>query len=412
MKNAFLNKATLKTEYEADLKERELLTKDLELLIEEAVSNLPSNLTIKGRVKSFESFFKKLIRYLKEERTDKGKVVIPDEIGIRIICPFIEDTNAAEQLMKDLFEITEIEKKGSGYSFKEFGYESIHLLFKIPKEIGSKYKKHSGGDFSGEIAEIQIRTILQDAWAEVEHELVYKAEFRPFDAPLKRKLAAINASLSLADTIFQEIRQYQRQLNGQLGKRMSSFFQKIEETADTFIFNSSSSKKTPVLQERTISNCTSIDDLLLHALYSHNREDFDGAINYYTGILTLNPDKKTAALIYKHRGMAFFAQSEYQKAISDFDESIKIDESSYKSAYYSGIVKLVLQQYEKAAEDLTKSLAINQYQPFCFYRRAEAYYHLQDHPAALADCESALALDSNLEGAEKLKQMLLAKLKM
>jgi putative GTP pyrophosphokinase len=55
------------------------------------------------------------------------------------------------------------------------------------------------------VCEVQVRTILQDAWAEVEHELVYKAEFTPFDEPMKRKLAALNANLTLSDMLFQEI---------------------------------------------------------------------------------------------------------------------------------------------------------------------------------------------------------------
>jgi putative GTP pyrophosphokinase len=368
-------------------------------------------LTVKGRVKSFKSFFKKYIRYLKESKASNENINIPDQIGIRIICPFIEDTRTVENILNDIFEVVEIERKGSGYSFKEFGYESTHVLIKIPAEIGGKHKKVSGATFSGDIAEIQIRTILQDAWAEVEHELVYKAEFRPFDAPMKRKLAAINASLSLADTIFQEIRMYQRQLNSQLGKRQDSFFKKVEETTDSFLFENADKKKNEKTSLRIVNN-SSIDDLLLNALYAHNRGLFSDAINYYSGILELNPDNQIAALICKHRGMAYFAQSLYEDAIQDFARSLEFDAGAYKSAYYCGVVCLVLQRYGKAIDEFSKSLAINNFQPYCFYRRAEAYYHLEDYPQALSDCESALSLDSDLEGVVKLKALLLDKLQM
>jgi len=76
--------------------------------------------------------------------------------------------------------------------------------------------------------EIQVRTILQDAWAEVEHELIYKSKFLPFDQPLKRKMAALNANLTLSDIIFQEIREYQRQLNQELEKRRRQFLDSLK----------------------------------------------------------------------------------------------------------------------------------------------------------------------------------------
>ena len=102
----------------------------------------------------------------------------------------------------------DVERKGSERSFREFGYESIHLLVELPEDL-----REEARGFDRPAFEVQLRTILQEAWAEVEHELVYKAEFTPFDEPMKRKLAALNANLSLSDIIFQEILDYQRRLN-------------------------------------------------------------------------------------------------------------------------------------------------------------------------------------------------------
>jgi putative GTP pyrophosphokinase len=185
---------------------RNLVTRDLESMIEEAVCNLPSHPTVKSRTKDFASFYKKYLRLLNQTSRDGKPPVITDLIGIRIICPFIEDLALVEEALKRKFEVLEVERKGSEHSFKEFGYQSTHLLITIPAGLIETQGMQDCG-----VAEVQIRTILQDAWAEVEHELVYKAEFTPFDDPMKRKLAAVNASLFLADIIFQEIRDYQRQ---------------------------------------------------------------------------------------------------------------------------------------------------------------------------------------------------------
>jgi putative GTP pyrophosphokinase len=397
---------TLRKQYDEFLNARSMIVRDLRRRIEGLLRALPSRPTVKARVKDFPSYFKKYIKILKANNSDTDPV-ITDIIGIRIICPFLEDLAASEEILKEAFEVTEVEVKGGDHTFREFGYESIHLLIKIPDEM----LKISGNADSG-TAEVQIRTILQDAWAEVEHELVYKAEFNPFDAPMKRKLAAVNASLSLADIIFQEIRSYQRQLNGELGKRRESFFKKIEDSTDALLFEG----EKPLPMEdgpplRQFASNESIDDLLLNALYAHNKNQFSEAIAFYTRILELNPGDTIAALIYKHRGMAFFARSHYEEAIADFVKAIELDPKSYKAAYYQGIVLSVLQKYSESIDAFGVSLAINPYQPYCLYRRGQAYYHLEDYPRALADCEAALALE-NMEAAQKFRQLLLSKLKM
>jgi putative GTP pyrophosphokinase len=213
----------MRKEFERYTESRNLVISDLAEKLEELMSPLVSKPTIKARHKDFESYFKKYIRLLGSEESNAKQPVITDLIGIRIVCPFIEDIYAIENIIKEKFDVAEVERKGSQYSFKEFGYESLHLLIKIPENIIEKR-----GKCDCDIAEIQIRTILQDAWAEVEHELVYKADFTPYGAIMKRKLAALNANLSLADTIFQEIRAHQHKLNGQLGQRRGSFSKKIE----------------------------------------------------------------------------------------------------------------------------------------------------------------------------------------
>jgi putative GTP pyrophosphokinase len=405
------NQETLRKEYDELLPVRVLIVRELELRIEGVIHIMESHPRVKGRIKSFESYYKKYIRYLKSGDPLNQKK-ITDIIGIRIVCPFLEDLAAAEELLKENFQVIETERKGGDHTFREFGYESIHLLISVPDDTSVKW-----GIPSGETAEIQIRTILQDAWAEVEHELVYKAEFTPFDDPLKRKLAAVNASLSLADIIFQEVRSYQRELNGELGKRRDSFFRKIEEATDAILFSGEKpgaepNGKTPSLSSSQAHSATvSIDDLLLDALYAHNQSHFPEAIDIYTRILEMKPDDAISSLIHKHRGMANFASSRYQEAIADFSNSLKLDPKSYKSAYYEGVVCAVLKLYLQAVEAFNKSLKINPFQPYCLYRRGQAYYHLEDFPQALGDCEAALALES-FDAAKKFKDLLLAKLKM
>jgi putative GTP pyrophosphokinase len=262
----------------------------------------------------------------------------------------------------------------------------------------------------------------------VEHEFVYKAEFIPFDNPLKRKLAAINASLSLADINFQETRSYLRLFSGELDKRRNSFFKKIEEFSDAMLFSEDNStlESLSPMEERgeaakfksesiwalvEVPGTVSIDGLLVEALTAHNKNQFPEAIAIYTRILDMEPDESVSALIYKHRGMAHFASSHYEEAIADFSESLRLDPKSYKSAYYAGIAFSVLQRFNQAVESFSCSLEINPYQPYCLFRRGQAYYHLGDYPQALGDCEAALVLES-FEAGRKFRDLLMNKLKM
>ncbi|MDR2433710.1 MAG: tetratricopeptide repeat protein [Treponema sp.] len=411
MNNDIFNQDSLLRYYETHADTWRLIAAELESAIEQAVSVLPSRPIVRGRIKSFKSYYEKHLRILKAGvDSAAGPPRITDLMGIRIVCPFIEDLSIVENLLREQFEFVEVERKG-GYTFREFGYESTHLLIKIPGVIIEK-----GGETDCEVAEVQIRTILQDAWAEVEHELVYKAEFTPFDTPMKRKLAAVNASLSLADIIFQEIRTYQRQLNGELGKRRESFYQKIEESTDSLLFTEEHAAKTEIPEAGASKPLSpenaSIDDLLLSALYAHNENRFDEAIALYSRILELKPDDAISSLIYKHRGMANFARSHYDDAIGDFSHTLELDAKSYKAAYYRGVVHSVLKQYSEAIDDFTRSLTINPYQSFCLFRRGQSYYHIGDYPQALADCEASLAIESKNETVLKFREMLQLKLKM
>jgi putative GTP pyrophosphokinase len=397
----------LRAEYDKYADTRHHIVNELKDRVETIITALNSSPVVSGRIKNFPSYFSKYLRLL---RNGDKNPLITDLMGVRVICPFIEDLGVAENLINKNFDVIETESKGH-YTFKEFGYESTHLLISIPKDLLDKY-----GYPGTKIAEIQVRTILQDAWAEVEHELVYKAEFSPFDEPMRRKLAAVNASLSLADIIFQEIRSYQRKYSRELEKRRDSFFTKIEESTDDFLSIQEQSRRSVGGGGSTGSEQNadklSIDDLLVNALTYHNENNFNEAIEQYTKILKLNPTDEISSIIYKHRAMAYFACSKYDEAIQDFDRSLEMDNKSYKSAYYRGVVRSVLKQYSQAIDDYTLSLSLNPYQPFCLFRRGQAYYHIGDLPQGLSDCENSLALDPTNKAAAKFKAILLEKLRM
>ena len=391
-------------------------TPDLRALLERLEAKLKVNIvvsstpTYKSRVKSFNSYYRKLLRNLPEDVAKSTDLpVITDIIGIRIICAFLQDLIQVEKILYNIFTVYEVERKGADRTFREFGYESTHVLLAIPDDLKKGLKLPAGLIF-----EIQVRTILQDAWAEVEHKLVYKSEFSPFDLPLKRKLASINASLSLADIIFQEIRDYQNKLNKELDKRRGSFYLKadLETISDDPEIGESDTFEKGVFGDGTVSPYVqgTIDDMILDAIEAHNMGNLEKAGMIYTKIIEANPNDTVLSVIYKHRGMTYFAQSKYDEALSDFQNSAKSNPLNFRAFYYIAIVLSVMGKNDEAIENYSHSLELNLYQPYVYFRRAQSYFHQGLYTEALADLDKAVHLGYNKSEEKALRLMIAKKL--
>lgn len=372
--------------------------------IRDELSATNLNVSLKYRVKSFESYFGKLLK-----RLQNGQSADPEEItdilGVRIICPFLEDIEIAEKVVRERFDVVEVERKGTNHSFREFGYKSTHLMIHVNPDLLA-----STPELKGLICEVQLSTILQDAWAEVEHELVYKAEFTPFDLPLKRKLAALNANLTLADIIFQEIRDYHREMQTELRKRRNTLFERISITgvqdATPKTVESSQPCDDLVDSEYPHGLEESIDAVLLKAINAHNSGCYDEAIQLYSRLLQSDAEPFVQSIIHNHRGMAYFSKSEYAKAVADFTSAINLDAMNFRAFNYRGISYRLLKDYASALNDFNASLAINAYQPESYYSRALIYYDLGDYPRAMDDCMQALNLKPDMEAIRKFVEVI------
>ncbi|MEI8094560.1 MAG: tetratricopeptide repeat protein [Spirochaetales bacterium] len=381
------NRKVLERQYEADRRLYELILQDLELRFRTWLEAEGLHAGIKVRVKSFPSWFDKVLKKIRHGVSPE-RVQVHDVLGIRLVCPFLEDLKRIEELIRRNFEVLEEEKKGAVQSFKEFGYDSTHFLVALPSDLIDKLALSPPLP-----CEIQVRTILQDAWAEVEHELIYKSKFLPFDQPLKRKMAALNANLTLSDIIFQEIREYQRQLNHELDKRRHHYLATLQDGGEQ--------PREPEAEEHhpTIDN---LDQALLDALTAHNRNKYKKAINLYSAILKLAPQPFVQSLVLVHRGMAYFSESLYENALEDFDRAITADPQNSKAFFYRGTVRHSLDEFGPAAADFTRSLELQPYQQEVLLLRAESYAESGRLDDALADCAAALELGPDNEQAQAL----------
>lgn len=341
--------------------------------------------SLKYRVKSFSSYYAKLLKRIGGAENREKQPPIQDILGARIVCPFLENLHSAEEILRSCYTLFEVERKGADHSFREFGYQSIHLLLELPGDLRHKYP-----DLDIDICEVQIRTILQDAWSEVEHELVYKSGFTPYDESLRRKLAALNANLTLSDVIFQEIREYQRSLHNELKKRRRSFIELVETETEGTVSRSGTGS-APAEHTDTPSTAN-VDELLLEALNAHNQGDFNGAIELYDTILERQIDTWVKSVITVHRGMALFAAAKYSEALDNFLSASELEPDNNKVYYYLGIVYRVMNRSTEAIAAFHRSLEINPYHFESLFDLARAFCKIGDFPAALEYCEKALKI--------------------
>lgn len=154
---------------------------------------------ISNRVKERDSLIKKI--------EEKGKYQSLDEItdisGIRIICYFEQDLDKVSEIIESEFEIdpqNSIDKRK--LKENEFGYKSLHLV------VSFKQKRTNLAEYKDCIelkTEIQIRTILQHGWAEIEHDLGYKSSIS-VPENYKRDFNRVAALLETADKEFSHLR--------------------------------------------------------------------------------------------------------------------------------------------------------------------------------------------------------------
>jgi putative GTP pyrophosphokinase len=151
--------------------------------------------SIAHRVKSRESLRRKLLR---PDKIYRALSDVTDVLGIRIVTYFEDATfqvaSSIEQALR--VHLDHSDDKRRLLHSTEFGYRSLHYVCSLPQH-----------GMEGFRFEIQIRTILQHAWAEIEHDLGYKS---PASVPeaIRRRFSRLASLLELADEEFVGIRRH------------------------------------------------------------------------------------------------------------------------------------------------------------------------------------------------------------
>lgn len=162
--------------------------------------------SIEQRAKAPESFRRKAALPSLENpdapRYSNPLVDLTDLAGVRVITFLLKTVESVDRVIAEQFEVREMTDKSEAlWEEGRLGYQSVHFLVSLRPE---RTKLPEYRRYDGLISEIQVRTILQHAWAEIEHDIQYKSvETAP--TLLRRRFTSLAGLLEIADREFQGI---------------------------------------------------------------------------------------------------------------------------------------------------------------------------------------------------------------
>lgn len=121
---------------------------------------------ISSRVKTPESILQKINRKNCDFSIESIKENIKDIAGVRITCSFISDVYKVYGMLHKQKDIDVVQCKDYIKHPKPNGYQSLHLIIRIPVFLSDRVE-HT-------YVEVQIRTKAMDFWASLEHKIYYK----------------------------------------------------------------------------------------------------------------------------------------------------------------------------------------------------------------------------------------------
>lgn len=157
---------------------------------------------IEARTKEIPNFIAKLRR--KDSKYEEPLAEVTDLAGVRIVLYYLDDVERVGELIEKQFTLDSENSidKSAALDPDRFGYLSVHHIVRMSsaREGLPEWKR-----YAGLCAEVQVRTVLQHAWAAISRKLAY-ASVREAPRDLQRSLNRLSALLELADDQFLDVR--------------------------------------------------------------------------------------------------------------------------------------------------------------------------------------------------------------
>jgi ppGpp synthetase/RelA/SpoT-type nucleotidyltranferase len=190
--------------YRAELPHYQTYNKALERVLKKACEISIPEAVVQVRAKSVSSFAEKCVRKLAKYPDPVHQLT--DLCGGRVIAQTLEQVEAVKMFIERNFEILERDDKGLLLREDKFGYRDMHYLVRLlPKRaelIG--FTPEEVVAIGERIAELQVRSVVQHAWADILHDRMYKTPLR-LSAETKRTGALLAAIMEDGDRSFNRL---------------------------------------------------------------------------------------------------------------------------------------------------------------------------------------------------------------
>ena len=169
---------------------------------------------------------------------------------------------------------------------------------------------------------------------------------------------------------------------------------RIEPTQQQIDWCTGSSEPSPDLM---IDGCTAVIQSGPRAWAFNNRGsaygrkgDYDRAIADSTEAIRLDPKDAHA---YNNRGHAYYGKGDYDRAIGDYTEAIRLDPKDAKVFENRGVAYNLKGDFDRAIADSTEAIRLDPKFANAFNTRGNAYLRRAEYDRAIADYTEAIRLD-------------------
>ena len=292
----------------------------------------------------------------KEERSLRAKIRMEDSAyqtitditdicGLRVVCLLDSQVDIVEKIIRRNFTIIEdkSEDKRLAMDPDQFGYLSKHFVVNLSESRSclDEFSRYKDICF-----EIQLKTMLQHTWAEIEHDLGYKSKIA-VPLPLQRRFFRLASILELADDEFSRLNKDIALYAEEVTKKIKTDSDTTEEilidktSLESFVKSSSIVAEIDLDIEKATG--FKVDK-------TYGRSNLDLNILKYFNINTIK-DLENQLVTNKNLIVSF------ARALLDGDEPAEL--SGGVSIFYLGYVRALTNSQETAIEDYVKFIFVD-----------------------------------------------------
>ena len=212
-------------------------------------------------------------------------------------------------------------------------------------------------------AEVQIRTIIENAWAEIEHHWNYKPDNKDLllDKTLQRRLNALMAVLELVDREFDSIREkFQNEFKTDeiLLKTIKNIAHNpnlFNDLCNYLIDNENYEELLQFAKEAVAIEKNNVKAWSMMAISLLSLENYEEYLEIIEYLINLEPNN---AIPYAGKGYAFSNLGEPKKALIWYDKALELEPKNVLALVSKGIALDDLGKHEEALGWINKALTI------------------------------------------------------